>query len=235
MPSFADFDRRNYATVDVATGYDGWAPTYEQTVMDEMDLALLERLHHPDWARVRRAADLGCGTGRTGAWLRGRGITNIDGVDVSAGMLAQARTRGAHTTLAEADVRDTGLSSGAYDLVISSLIDEHLPKLQPYYAEAWRLAAPGAHCVMVSYHPQFMMVTGMPTHYTASSGESVAISTELHLVSEHMSAALEMGWVLTEMAEALVEDAWIATKPKWADLRGHPFTMAMVWTRPGQS
>ncbi|WP_328409465.1 class I SAM-dependent DNA methyltransferase [Nocardia sp. NBC_00403] len=235
MPSFADFDRRNYPTVDVATGYDGWAPTYEQTVMDEMDLALLARLHHPDWARVRRAADLGCGTGRTGAWLRGRGITNIDGVDMSTGMLELARTRGAHTTLARADVRDTGLPSGAYDLVISSLIDEHLPKLEPYYAEAWRLAAPGASCVMVSYHPQFMMVTGMPTHYTTASGAPVAISTELHLVSAHMSAALAAGWVLTEMVEALVDDAWLAAKPKWADLRGHPFTMAMVWTRPGQS
>ncbi|MFD0365834.1 class I SAM-dependent DNA methyltransferase [Nocardia sp. GCM10030253] len=235
MPSFADFDRRNYPTVDVATGYDGWAPTYEQTVMDEMDLALLERLQHPEWARVRRAADLGCGTGRTGAWLRGRGISSIDGVDVSAGMLERARARDAHTTLVEADVRDTGLPSGAYDLVISSLIDEHLPKLAPYYAEAWRLAAPGASCVMVSYHPQFMMVTGMPTHYTTSSGESVAISTDLHLVSEHVSAALEAGWVLTEMAEGLVDDAWLATKPKWADLRGHPFTMATVWSRPGQS
>ncbi|MFE7796175.1 class I SAM-dependent DNA methyltransferase [Nocardia sp. NPDC057440] len=235
MPSFADFDRRNYPIVDVATGYDGWAPTYEQTVMDEMDLALLERLHRPDWARVRRAADLGCGTGRTGAWLRGRGITNIDGVDVSAGMLALAGTRGAHTTLAQADVRDTGLPSGAYDLVISSLIDEHLPTLAPYYAEAWRLAAPGASCVMVSYHPQFMMVTGMPTHYTTPSGESVAISTNLHMMNEHMSAALETGWVLTEMVEALVDDAWLETKPKWAGLLGHPFTMAMVWSRPGQS
>ncbi|MBF6077101.1 class I SAM-dependent methyltransferase [Nocardia beijingensis] len=230
MPSFADFDRRDYRTVDVATGYDGWAPTYEQTVLDEMDLALLGRLRL-DLDGVRRAADLGCGTGRTGTWLRERGIPHIDGVDVSQGMLAFAAERGAHTTLTRADVRATGLPEGAYDLVIASLIDEHLPELAPFYAEAWRLAAPGARCVLVSYHPQFIMVSGMPTHYTDPSGEPVAISTHLHLISEHLSAGLGAGWVLTEVAEALVDDAWLARKPKWAALRGHPFTLATVWSR----
>ncbi|MET9287604.1 class I SAM-dependent methyltransferase [Nocardia beijingensis] len=230
MPSFADFDRRDYRTVDVATGYDGWAPTYEQTVLDEMDLALLGRLRL-DLDGVRRAADLGCGTGRTGTWLRERGIPHIDGVDVSQGMLALAAERGAHTTLTRADVRATGLPEGAYDLVIASLIDEHLPELAPFYAEAWRLAAPGARCVLVSYHPQFIMVSGMPTHYTDPSGEPVAISTHLHLISEHLSAGLGAGWVLTEVAEALVDDAWLARKPKWAALRGHPFTLATVWSR----
>lgn len=231
MPSFADFDRRNYRTVDVATGYDGWAPTYEQTVMDEMDLALLDRLRTPDWARVRRAADLGCGTGRTAGWLRGQGISHIDGVDVSAGMLAGARERGGHTTLTQADVRATGLPDGAYDLVISSLIDEHLPELDPYYTEAFRLAAPGARLVMVCFHPQFMMVTGMPTHYTAASGEPLAISTHLHLFSDHVTAARAAGWTLDEAAEALIDEAWLARKPKWAHLLGQPFTMALVWSR----
>ncbi|MCU1642769.1 MAG: SAM-dependent methyltransferase [Nocardia sp.] len=231
MPSFADFDRRNYRTVDVPTGYDGWAATYEQTVMDEMDLALLDRVRL-GWSEVRRTADLGCGTGRTGAWLRSRGVTHIDGVDLSAGMLARARTRGAHTTLTQGDVRDSGLASGAYALVISSLIDEHLPDLTPFYAEARRLAVPGATFVLVSYHPQFMMVTGMPTHYTAESGEPLAISTHLHLFSEHVTAGVAAGWQLTQAAEALVDDAWLAAKPKWAELRGHPFTMALVWTLP---
>ncbi|MFF0491224.1 class I SAM-dependent DNA methyltransferase [Nocardia sp. NPDC004068] len=232
MPTFADFDSRNYRTVDVATGYDGWAPTYEQTVMDEMDLALLDRLRRPEWGRLRRAVDLGCGTGRTGAWLRGKGVERIDGVDLSAGMLARARERGAHDSLTLADVRDTGLPGGAYDLVICSLIDEHLPELGPLFEEARRLAAPTAAFVAVSYHPQFIMVTGMPTHYTDATGESLAISTHLHLFSDRVNAGVAAGWRLVEAAEAVVDDAWLAAKPRWARLRGHPFTMALTWTRP---
>ncbi|MGW0248785.1 class I SAM-dependent DNA methyltransferase [Nocardia goodfellowii] len=231
MPTFADFDRRNYPTVDVTTGYDGWAPTYDRTVLDSMDLALLDRLRRPHWTQVRRAADLGCGTGRTAQWLRRQGISHIDGVDMSAGMLERARDRGVHTSLRQADVRATGLTSGAYDLVIASLIDEHLPDLAPFYAEAWRLAAPGGTCVMVSYHPQFIMVTGMPTHYTPDSGDPVAISTHLHLLSEHLTAALNAGWVLTEITEAVVDDTWLAAKPKWSELRGQPFSLALVWSR----
>ncbi|MEV0340229.1 class I SAM-dependent methyltransferase [Nocardia sp. NPDC050713] len=231
MPTFADFDRRNYRTVDVTTGYDGWAPTYERTVLDEMDLGLLARLRVPVWDRVERAADLGCGTGRTGGWLRERGVTWIDGVDVSEGMLELARARGAHTSLHRADVRATGLPEGAYDLVIASLIDEHLPELGPFYTEARRLAAPGGRCVTVSYHPQFMMVTGMPTHYTPAGDAPVAISTHLHMLGEHMTAALTAGWALTEVVEAVVDDDWVRAKPKWAELRGHPFTIAFVWTR----
>ncbi|NNH68591.1 class I SAM-dependent methyltransferase [Nocardia uniformis] len=230
MPTFADFDRRHYRTVDVATGYDGWAPSYDHSVLDEMDLALLERLRQPRWDRRHRASDLGCGTGRTAAWLRRHGITHIDGVDLSAGMLSQARERGNHTTLTHGDVRETGLPTGAYDLVIASLIDEHLPDLAPLYTEARRLAADDGVFVLVSYHPQFMMVTGMPTHYTSPSGEPLAISTHLHSVSDHITAGLAAGWQLAELAEAPIDDTWIAAKPKWADLRGHPFTMASVWT-----
>ncbi|MEV2277008.1 class I SAM-dependent methyltransferase [Nocardiopsis sp. NPDC049922] len=232
MPNFADFDTRHYRTVDVASGYDGWSSTYEDSVLDAMDLALLDGLTRPDWSGVARAADLGCGTGRTGAWLRERGVPHVDGVDLSEGMLSLARQRGAHTTLAQGDVRDTGLPGGGYDLVISSLIDEHLPDLAPYYAEAWRLAAPGGSLVLVAYHPQFIMVSGMPTHFTDAAGEDVAISTHLHLLSDHTRAAMAAGWTLAELAEATVDDAWVTAKPKWKRFYGHPISAAMVWTKP---
>ncbi|WP_116246854.1 class I SAM-dependent methyltransferase [Nocardiopsis sp. FIRDI 009] len=232
MPNFADFDTRHYRTVDVATGYDGWSSTYEDSVLDAMDLALLDGLTRPDWSGVERAADLGCGTGRTGAWLRGRGVPHVDGVDLSEGMLRLARERGDHTTLIRGDVRATGLPGGGYDLVISSLIDEHLPDLAPYYAEAWRLTAPGGSLVLVAYHPQFIMVSGMPTHFTDASGEDVAISTHLHLFSDHTRAAIAAGWTLAELSEATVDDTWVAAKPTWKRFHGHPISMAAVWTKP---
>ncbi|WP_017597761.1 class I SAM-dependent DNA methyltransferase [Nocardiopsis lucentensis] len=232
MPNFAAPPPRHYRTVDVPTGYDGWSSTYENSVLDAMDLALLDGLTRPDWSGVERAADLGCGTGRTGAWLRGRGVPHVDGVDLSEGMLGLARERGAHTTLVRGDVRTTGLPGGGYDLVISSLIDEHLPDLAPYYAEAWRLTAPGGSLVLVAYHPQFIMVSGMPTHFTDASGEDVAISTHLHLLSDHARAAIAAGWTLAELAEATVDDTWVAAKPKWKRFYGHPISMALVWTKP---
>lgn len=229
MPRFADFDSRNYPTVDVKTGYGQWVTTYEDTVEDVMDLALLTRLTTVAWQKTKRAADLGCGTGRTAAWLRAQGVHHIDGVDLTPEMLERARARGAHTTLTEADVTETGLETGAYDLAIASLIDEHLADLGPFYREAARLVRPGGTCVVVAYHPHFMMTTGMPTHYKTETGEDVAITTHLHLVSDHVNKAREAGWHLEEMQESLIDEQWLARKPKWAKYQNTPISAAYVW------
>lgn len=234
MLQFSDFDTRGYRTVDVATGYGRWVGTYEETVEDAMDLALLDELAVPRWGEVRRAADLGCGTGRTAAWLRRQGVGAIDGVDLTPQMLEVARAKGVHDRLFEGDVRETGLEPGGYDLVIASLIDEHLPALRPFYDEAWRLAAPGAICAVVAFHPHFIMVSGMPTHFTdGASGEHIAISTHVHLLSDHVTAGLAAGWRLVEMREGVIDERWLALKPKWEKYRNHPISAALAWRKDG--
>jgi SAM-dependent methyltransferase len=229
MADFTPFDTRGYRTVDVRSGYGEWVATYEATVQDAMDIELLDGLREVDWVAVETAADLGCGTGRTGAWLREHGVDAIDGVDLTPEMLDRARERGAHRRLIEADVTSTGLESSAYDLVITSLVDEHLADLRPLYAEAARLATPAGTYVLVGYHPQFIMATGMPTHYDSASGEPIAIETHVHMISDHVSAARAAGWQLAEMSERVIDDAWVELKPKWGRLRGQPIAFAFVW------
>jgi SAM-dependent methyltransferase len=216
----------------VRSGYGEWVDTYEQTVEDAMDIELLERLGSVEWKG--EVADLGCGTGRTGAWLAGHAqIEAIDGVDLTPEMLARARERGVYRELREADVSATGLQTDGYDLVITSLVDEHLADLRPLYAEAARIAREGASYVLVGYHPYFIMASGMPTHYDSASGEPVAIETYVHQLSGHVKAAGAAGWTLAEAEERLIDDAWVEMKPKWEPLRGTPIAFAFVWvSRP---
>ncbi len=108
MTKFSDFDSRGYRTLDVRSGYAEWVATYERTVEDAMDIAVLDTLATPQWPALHTAVDLGCGTGRTGAWLRKRGVAVIDGVDLTPEMLAVARETGVYRRLAEADVASTG-------------------------------------------------------------------------------------------------------------------------------
>ncbi|MEZ6242999.1 MAG: class I SAM-dependent methyltransferase [Phycisphaerales bacterium] len=227
---FEAFDTRGYPTVSAREGYGAWAATYDDSVLDLMDLRLLERVMSVEWAGVRRAADLACGTGRTGAWVRSRGVGAVDGVDITPAMLERAAARGAHDRLVEADVRTTGLGGGAYELVVCSLADEHLAELSGLYEEASRLAADRGWFVLVGYHPYFLM-GGMPTHYHRASGEAVAIETHVHLLSDHVAAAGRAGWRLLEMHEGVVDDAWVAAKPKWAGYRGRPISFVCVWGR----
>jgi len=232
MLEFASFDRRHYPTVSVREGYRAWVPSYETTVQDEMDRVLFETLESVVWPAVERAADLGCGTGRTGAWLRGRGVARLDGIDVTPEMLAVAQDRKIYDRLYQADIGATGLDSGVYDAVTTCLVDEHLRDLSPLYREASRLMRPGAAFVLVGYHPYFIMASGIPTHFDDKAGESLAIETYVHLFSDHVAAARSADLALVELRERLVDDRWIALKPRWEPYRNHPVSFAMVWRKP---
>jgi SAM-dependent methyltransferase len=230
MTDFRAFDTRGYRTVDVRTGYGEWVATYEDSVEDAMDIALLDELREVEWSGAV-AADLGCGTGRTGTWMRAHGVAAIDGVDLTPEMLVRARERGVYRRLLEGDVGATGLESRSYDLVMTCLVDEHLADIHPLYDEAFRLARPGATFVIVGFHPHFIMAAGMPTHYDSASGEPVAIDTYVHLLSEHVTAGLAARWQVAEMRERVIDDAWLELKPKWERLRGQPVAFAIVWRK----
>jgi SAM-dependent methyltransferase len=229
----APYDRRRYPIVDVRAGYGEWARTYEQTVYDEMDLRLLERLGTVDWTGCARVLDLACGTGRIGGWLRARSRgAAIDGLDITPEMLDRARGRGVYRTLALADVTSTGLPAATYDLCVQSLADEHLPHLRPLYREVARLTRAAGYFVIVGYHPHFLLA-GVPTHFDRAPGEPITIRSYVHLLSDHVKAARASGWALLEMDEGLVDEAWLRKKPKWGDYRGLPISFAMVWRREG--
>ena len=230
MVDFARFDARHYPTLSVRDGYDAWAETYEATVLDLMDLKLLERLRTVDWPDVRQAVDLACGTGRGGAWLKARGVGEVDGVDFTPAMLARARERGVYRRLLEGDVAAVDFPDGAYGLVTMLLADEHLAALGPVYGEAARLAAPGGRFVLVGFHPWFLM-SGVPTHFDRAPGDPVAIESHIHLFSDHVRAAGDNGWRLAEMEEGLIDDDWVAVKPKWEERRDRPVSFALVWER----
>lgn len=229
---FSDFDRRHYPVRSVREGYGEWAATYEDIVQDAMDLRLLARVQSVAWARVSEAADLACGTGRVGVWLRERGVAAVDGVDLTPEMLEGAQAKGVYRRLIVGDMRATLLPAAVYDLVTLSLADEHLPDLRPLYQEAARIARPGAHFVIVGYHPYFAM-DGMPTHYNNAAGEPVAIETYIHLASDHVQAGLEAGWALREMREGVIDAEWLAVKPKWQKYEHRPISFVMIWQFAG--
>lgn len=228
--AFSSFDRRKYRTVGVREGYAQWAPTYEGTVLDLMDLRLLARLQTVDWRDALNVLDLACGTGRVGVWLKSAGVDQLTGLDFTEEMLGKARSKNVYDTLVLADVAETGLPPEAFDLVVESLADEHFARLDPFYTEAARLCSAGGRLVLVGYHPHFVML-GMPTHFNSATGEPVAVETHVHLMSDHVSAAHHAGFHLLEMVEGVIDDDWLAAKPKWEAFRDHPISFAMVWQK----
>src|SRR3954452_8918817 len=118
---FTSFDKRRYPVVGAARGYGEWAPSYEETVATGLDIPLLESLRSIDWHSVELAADLACGTGRTGAWLKTKGVRTVDGIDLTPEMLELARAKGVYRDLVISDIAATPLAGGAYQLCTMSL------------------------------------------------------------------------------------------------------------------
>ncbi len=122
---------------------------------------------------VEARGDLGCGTGRPGL-ARERGAGRSTGSTSRRGCWRRRAAEEVYcVVLREGEVGDTGLESGAYDLVVSCLVDEHLADLRPLYAERRGLARRGGASSLVGFHPHFIIASGMPTHFDdADSGAS---------------------------------------------------------------
>jgi SAM-dependent methyltransferase len=229
---FSLFDRRRYPVVSAEAGYAEWADNYEATVATGLDRPLLNVLTSVNWSQVRLAVDLACGTGRTGAWLRERGVRSIHGVDLTPQMLERAASKQLYERLQTADVANTSLPGSAYNLCMLVLADEHLAELTPVYREAARLLALGGNFVLIGYHPFFLM-QGLPTHYHRTGDqEPVTIQSYVHLFSEHFNAAQDVGLQVKEFRECVIDEDWLTTKPKWRDFLNWPVSFALVWTKP---
>lgn len=93
------------APEEIAALYDAWAEGYDADMAragyrhPSIGLALLAR-HAP--RGTGPVLDAGCGTGILGEWLAILGLGPVEGLDLSAGMLAVARRRRAYERLHQA-------------------------------------------------------------------------------------------------------------------------------------
>jgi SAM-dependent methyltransferase len=226
------FDQRHLPTLSLQEGYTAYAATYDELKAEGlMDYPLLERIQAVVWQQLEAVADLACGTGRIGVWLKDHGVHWLDGVDLTDAMLAQARAKGVYRGLSLADLRQTPLSAHSYDLVSVGLADDHLPDLLPLYQEAARLVRPRGYLVLLGYHP-FFPLSGFPATFEQRPGTFVAIEGYVHLFSEHVQAASRCGWQLRELYERLIDEQWIARRPRAARHLGWPVSFACLWQLP---
>jgi SAM-dependent methyltransferase len=225
----SQFDQQHFPTFSVQEGYTALAATYdEKKVGTLLTYPLLERIQTVPWGHLEAVADLACGTGRTGIWLKEHGVRFLDGVDLTEAMLEQARLKGIYRHLSLADLRQTPLGAHSYDLVSVGLADDHLAEVLPLYQEAARLILPKSYLVLVGYHP-FFQLGGVPATFELPTGEPAAIEGYIHLFSEHIQAANASGWLLRELHERLIDDAWIAERPRAAPRKGWPVSFVCVW------
>ncbi|MEU5851049.1 class I SAM-dependent DNA methyltransferase [Saccharopolyspora shandongensis] len=136
--------------------YDEWAAEYDADMVQGMDYVapanaanrLVDLAGDPE-----PVLDAGCGTGLVGAELAKRSVAVIDGIDLSQGMLDQARARGVYRDLAKADLtRRLDIPDDTYGaaICVGTITDGHVgPEVLD---ELVRVVRPGGLVVATVAH-----------------------------------------------------------------------------------
>ncbi|MFE9205590.1 class I SAM-dependent methyltransferase [Micromonospora sp. NPDC007230] len=140
----------------VRRSYDTVAAEYRQRLADELagkplDRALLAALVELAGPGAP-VADLGCGPGHVTHWLAGRGVPAV-GIDLSPGMVAQARRAYPGVEFREGDLLRLPAADAEFGAAVALYSVIHLApdELRPALAEARRVLRPGAP-LLVAVH-----------------------------------------------------------------------------------
>lgn len=186
----------------ISDHYDRWAGTYDAAPNATRDLnarVLRERLAAWNWSRV---LEIGCGTGINTAWLLEH-ADEVVALDNAEGMLEIARRRvaGPKARFVVADVTQPWPVEPGFDLVVATLVLEHVRDLGPIFSEARRVLATGGTLYVAELHP-FRQYMGSQARYReAEGGDEVPVPAFQHDIAEFVDAGLGNGFRLAGLGE----------------------------------
>ncbi len=183
----------------VQKSYDAVAREYADEIYGELagkpfDRDLLNRFA----GRVRDRGwicDLGCGPAQVARYLRDRGVNSL-GVDLSAGMLAQARRLNPDLPFVQSSMLTLGLRAGAFGGVAAFYSIIHIPRAQVVDAlkEILRVLQPEG-LLLMAFH-----LGSEDSHHEELFGRPVSLDVAL-FTTEEMSRYLKAAGLVIEQTQ----------------------------------
>ncbi len=208
-------------TQNVQTAYDAWSAIYDTDRNPTRDLASVALTAQNFPLDGRAVLEIGCGTGRNTVALAER-AARVLALDFSEGMLEKARerVRSENVEFARHDIREPWpAGENAFDLVIETLVLEHIAGLKPVFQEAFRVLNPGGEFFLCELHP-FRQLQGKQAEFAdPETGETVFVEVALHTVSEFVNSAVGAGFEIVRVDEWRAGDAPANSVPRLFTLR----------------
>jgi predicted TPR repeat methyltransferase len=180
--------------------FDQYAPRFEAALLGDLDyrapqllfkavLSVRAKAKKP--AFFKRAIDLGCGTG-LGAAAFAKEVDHFIGIDLSSGMIEQARATGLYAELEVADMVE-GLRSKAdasANLILAADAMCYVSDLAPVLAEVKRVLAPGGvFAFTLETHKGDGVIIGEGLRYAHAAEYVSAQVTSAGLAVAHLEQA----------------------------------------------
>lgn len=156
--------------------FDQYAPHFEDVLINDLGYrapslifkaVVAARVAARKPALFKRAIDLGCGTGLAAAAFA-KQVDHFTGIDLSSGMIKEARATGLYAELEVADMIDglRGRSDASVNLIVAADAFVYLSDLAPVLREAKRvLAAGGVLAFTLETHDGSGIVLGEGLRY----------------------------------------------------------------------
>lgn len=178
-----------FSTPAIRAAYDAAAVDYVKAFGDDLKELPLDRAMLDDAATTVTPGvfvDLGCGPGVVAAYVSGRGRPVV-GLDVSAGMLAAARSFAPLLLRAQADMRALPLADRAAAVIVAYYSIQHVPRpdLPSVLAEVRRTLAPEGTFLVATH------LGGREVVSTEFLGHAVAPFAGVLYEREDLIAAIE--------------------------------------------
>ena len=160
--------------------FDQYAPRFEHVLINDLDYrapalifkaVLAARVAAKKPAFFKRTIDLGCGTGLAAAAFA-RQVDHFIGIDLSSGMIREARASGLYAELEVADMIEglRGKGDASANLVVAADAFVYLSDLAPVLTEAVRvLASGGVLAFTLETHDGSGIVLGEGLRYAHSA------------------------------------------------------------------
>jgi ubiquinone/menaquinone biosynthesis C-methylase UbiE len=187
--------------MDIESAYDRWASQYDTNENKTRDLeAIALRTMLVD-LMFTHCLELGCGTGKNTEWLIGH-TTRITAVDLSNEMLARARVKikNPKVNFVRADLlEEWSFIEETADLIIFSLILEHIEDLEKIFRRASAKLESGGYLYVGELHP-FKQYSGTKARFDTDLGKEI-LTCYIHHVSDFTGAAQKSGLLIEQVME----------------------------------
>lgn len=178
----------------IASAYDDWSAVYDADTNATRDLnAEVLRAEPLDVAQAD-VVEIGCGTGINTVWLA-ETARSIVALDFSEGMLAKARERvqSKHVQFILHDIREPWpVTHEAFDLVIATLVLEHIETLDPFFAQLKRVLRPNGVAFLSELHPERQR-RGAKGQFSTPDGRTILVPSTIHEEADYVKAGTGAG------------------------------------------